>query len=76
MTEPHVEAQKLTAYLPVSCCMLTDTTGVNHCQHPPLVYPPVPWRRRLRWGIQSRWAALRYRLGSWIAGVDLDPEDA
>jgi hypothetical protein len=56
--------------------MLTDTTGVNHCQHPPLVYPPVPWRRRLRWGIQSRWAALRYRLGSWIAGVDLDPEDA
>jgi hypothetical protein len=65
--------RKASYYMPVSCCQLTDSTGVNHCEHPPP--PPVPWRRRLRWRISDRWWALRLRLGSWVAGRDLDEEE-
>jgi hypothetical protein len=62
--------RKLTAYVPVSCCALTDATGENHCQHP--APPRAPLRRRLRWRVTDRWSQLRYRVGSWVAGVDLD----
>ena len=71
-TMPHMAVRKAAAYVPVSCCLLTDATGVNHCQHP--APPRPPWRRRLRWRIQNRWSALRMRAGSWVAGVDLDQD--
>lgn len=61
---------KMSAHIPVSCCHLTDATGENHCEHPPP--PPIPWRRQLRWRVQSWWSGRRMRLGSWVAGVDLD----
>jgi hypothetical protein len=64
---------KASTYMPVSCCQMTDSTGVNHCKHPPP--PPIPWRTRLRWRIRSRWDGLRLRLGSWVAGRDLDEEE-
>lgn len=73
MTDPELTVHKLAAYLPVSCCQMTDSTGVNHCEHPPP--PRPPWRRRLRWAVSARWGALRMRLGSWLAGVDLDDRD-
>lgn len=71
-SEP-VEVRKAQAYTPVSCCILTDSTGINHCTHPA---PPRPsWANRTRWHIRSWWSGLRLRAGSWIAGVDLDRED-
>ena len=65
--------RKLSAYMPVTCCQMTDSTGVNHCEHPPT--PRPPWRRRLHWRLSSWWYGLRMRTGSWIAGVDLDEDD-
>lgn len=67
---PDVAVRKFAAYFSVSCCQLTDSTGVNHCEHPPP--PPIPRWTRLRWRIRSWWSGLRMRLGSWVAGVDLD----
>jgi hypothetical protein len=73
---PMVQVHKLQAYAPVSCCVLTDTTGENHCEHPPPPPPPpIPWRRRLRWRLRARWDAFRLRLGSWVAGVDLNERE-
>lgn len=56
--------QKLGHYMPVTCCMLTDATGEDHCEHLPKVYPPLPWTFRVR----ERWAGLRERVARWIAG--------
>lgn len=70
-----ITVKRATMSLPVTCCLMTDTTGVNHCQHPPITYPRPPWPKRTRVWIRSRWNGLRYRLGSWIAGVDLDREE-
>lgn len=74
VTEPiALQVQQFRAFVPVSCCVMTDTTGDNHCDHP---LPPRPaWHRRLRW--RMRWWISRQRMwaGSWIAGVDLDRED-
>lgn len=71
--EPQFTVHKYAAFVPVSCCLLTDTTGINHCQHP-LPPPPSRWQR-LRWRTRERWHHLRMHIGSWIAGVDLHPED-
>ena len=62
--------RKVAHIFEVPCCLLTDDTGENHCQHP---QPPLV--RRLRWRIRDRWSCFRLRLGSWIAGVDLDERD-
>jgi hypothetical protein len=64
MSDP-IQPAKLGAYLPVSRCMLTDSTGVNHCKHPPL--PRPPWHRRLRYRLVDRWWQLRERIGYAIA---------
>jgi hypothetical protein len=68
-----VTARKLSAWVPTTCCAMTDATGENHCNHTPP--PRPPWHRRTRWAISSWWSRLRLRLGSWIAGVDLDERD-
>lgn len=73
--QPPLTVHKMTAYIPVSCCLLTDTTGVSHCQHPPTPRPVIPWRRRARWWLSGHWSALRMRVGSWIAGVDLEEDE-
>lgn len=70
---PEPTVRKLSAFMPVSCCVLTDATGENHCEHPQPARPPC--RRRLRWWIRARWAAVRLRVGSWVAGVDLAERD-
>lgn len=57
-------ARKLRVYLPVSCCLLTEETGVDHCIHPPREYPPLPWT----WRARERWHNLRERVARWIAG--------
>lgn len=70
---PELNVRRLGAFVPVSCCVMTDTTGQNHCNHP---LPPRPaWHRRLRWRVRGWISRQRMRLGSWIAGVDLDRED-
>jgi hypothetical protein len=71
--DPEIAVRKLRAFMHVTCCEMTDSTGVNHCEHPPPPRPPL--HRRLHWRISSWWAGLRMRVGSWIAGVDLDRED-
>lgn len=70
-----LEVKKLTAYQNVSCCVLTDATGENHCKHPPYVAPPVPLLRRLRYRLRGWWSGLRMRLGSFIAGADLSERE-
>lgn len=70
---PWIEVRKLAALIPVSCCVMTDTTGVNHCEHPPPPQPPL--HRRLRWRLRSSWEALRLRAGSWVAGVNLEDDE-
>jgi hypothetical protein len=70
---PPITIVKMAHHIPITCCALTDATGVNHCQHPS---PPTPpWHRRLRWRAHDHWRALRLRAGTWIAGLPLDPED-
>ncbi|MEU4804338.1 hypothetical protein [Actinosynnema sp. NPDC023587] len=56
--------QKLAVYTEVSCCLLTDSTGKNHCTHTPREYPPLSWR----WRARERWHNLRERVAQWIAG--------
>lgn len=70
MTEPR-EIRKLAAYVPVSCCVLTDTTGENHCEHPPPVVKPLPWT----WRARERWWDWRERVARWIAGDRWPPEE-
>ena len=75
VTEGPLLVQKAGGYMPVSCCVLTDATGENHCDHEPYVYPKPPIHRRVKWWVQSRWSSTRMRLGSWIAGTNLDERD-
>lgn len=66
-TEPDsapINIRKLSVHIPVSCCYLTDTTGENHCQHPPAVVKPLPWT----WRARERWWGLRERAARRIAG--------
>jgi hypothetical protein len=58
------EVRKLSAFVPVSCCVLTDATGENHCEHPPLVVKPLPWT----WRARERWWDLREWLARRVAG--------
>jgi len=71
VTEP-IQVRKVQAFVPVTCCELTDATGVNHCNHPPPA--PLPLWRRIRPRAAGWWTRLRFRVGSWIAGVSLDEE--
>lgn len=51
--EPTIKVTKFSYSMPVSCCVLTDSTGENHCKHP---LPPPPTRRqRMRWALQDWW---------------------
>jgi hypothetical protein len=71
--ERPLTVRYVSGYTNVSCCLLTDATGVMHCTHPA---PPRPsWAKRTHWAIRSRWASLRLRVGSWVAGVDLGDRD-
>jgi hypothetical protein len=63
VTEPR-QVRKLSAYIPVSCCYLTDSTGVNHCEHPPREVKPLPWT----WRARERWWDLRERAARALAG--------
>lgn len=67
-----LQVEALSTQVLVSCCQLTDATGVNHCEHPPL--SRLPWRRRALWRAAGWWARLRLRVGSWVAGVNFDEE--
>lgn len=68
---PDAPIKKLSAYVPVSCCVLTDSTGENHCTHPPRVIEPLP----LSWRLRNRWTDLRLALAKWIAGSQWPDED-
>ncbi|GHH57804.1 hypothetical protein GCM10017774_78110 [Lentzea cavernae] len=64
-----LRARKLQGFIPVSCCYLTDSTGENHCQHPPRVVTPVPWTwRRARNRALERWWDLREWAARLLAG--------
>ena len=62
MSEPEITYRKISAIVPISCCLLSDSTGENHCTHEPYVSPPIPWHRRLRWSISSWWFDHRPRV--------------
>jgi hypothetical protein len=52
MTEDF-QVRKIGWTLPVSCCVMTDATGINHCQHPPP--KPLTRRQRVRYAWLSWW---------------------
>lgn len=64
LSSTPIVAQKLSTYVPVSCCELTDITGKSHCQHPPRVVKPLPWM----WRARDRWWDLRVWLARKVAG--------
>jgi hypothetical protein len=70
---PEFKVRKMSTFVPMSCCVLTDATGVDHCDHPKP--PPPPWWRQLRWLVMSRWWRLRERVGYAIAGHDPRDDD-
>lgn len=57
MSGDEFTVRKYAATMPVSCCVLTDSTGVNHCEHPPP--PPISRWRSLRWNLRNWWDAHR-----------------
>lgn len=65
-----IEARKIESHVPVSCCLLTDYTGQNHCDHGPLITPRQSWRTRLRWNVERIFTKTRARIGFAIAGYD------
>lgn len=74
MSEHQLIVGKWSHVFPISCCVLTDSSGVNYCcDHAPL--PPIPRWRGAYWRWRERWWALRLRFGSWIAGRDLDGDE-
>lgn len=66
-----ITVHRMTYAIPYSDEQLMDE-GVIPDTRPPA--PPVPWRLRARRKIRSAVAAGRMRIGSWIAGVDLNRE--
>jgi hypothetical protein len=67
--------KKLSVFVPVSCCLLTDTTGEQHCEHEPYAPPPDTRSWHVRWRAEVKlWVwARRLKLGMKIAGlVDTD----
>jgi hypothetical protein len=60
---------KVSSSMRPSCCQVSEFTGEVYCSHP---LPRPPWYRRLLWACCSCWYSSRMRVGSWIAGVDLD----
>jgi hypothetical protein len=72
---PAIEARKIAAYQPVSCCLLSEYTGQNHCEHAPIEFRRSPWRVRLRWTIEHTFAKTRARIGFAIAGYDPRGDD-
>lgn len=68
---------KYVAYVPVSCCLMTDSSGIDYCDHPPIVYPRAPWYVRAGWLVRRVVSRTRYRIGVWVAGVELlDGDDS
>lgn len=67
---PFIDTRKIESHVPISCCLLTDSTGRNHCDHPPYEFKPQPWRTRLRWNVERIFTKTRARIGFAIAGYD------
>ena len=55
MSDPEITVTKYGATVPISCCVLTEATGENHCVHPPAPRARLPWHRWLRWSISAWW---------------------
>lgn len=70
ITEP-LTVTKYGAYVPITDDMAMDYGLI------PDTRPPVRYSRRLRlrWWRQRKVDAVRMRVGSWIAGVDLSERD-
>lgn len=68
--QPELEVRKLTAYVPVSCCTMTDTTGDDYCssEHAPWVIPAPSWHVRLRTWLGYRRYVAGAAIGSWLSG--------
>lgn len=64
--EAPTSVMKLSAYTSVTCCLLTDETGIDHCEHPPRLVKPLPWT----WRARQRWWDVRVAVARWIAGSE------
>ena len=68
---PPIEVRKHTMLVHIPEELLMDE-GLIPDTRPPV---HIPWRRRIRWAAQDRIHRARLRVGSWIAGKDLDRWD-
>lgn len=78
MTDDIPTVRKYSAYLPMSleqamdAGLLTEDEARAQGWTPP---PPIPRWTRMRWRLHAARDRARLRIGSWIAGVDLDERD-
>jgi hypothetical protein len=69
MSDEEFMVRKLSAVVPMSEELAMER-GLIPDTRPPA--PPIPWSRRLRWRVDAAVAQARLRVGSRIAGVDLE----
>jgi len=68
--DPEITVTKYAMMINVSEDMLIDAGLSDGPSHFPEFHPS--WISKIRWNLSQKVARLRLRLGSWIAGVDLD----
>jgi hypothetical protein len=68
--DPDLKVRTIATLIPVSTEDAMDL-GLIPDTRPPAV---CTRRQRLRWAVWNGVRRLRLRLGSWIAGQDLDPD--
>lgn len=65
---PQLSVKKIPTFVPVTVEQLVDV-GLMEDTRPPVRYP---WHVRLRSALAWRVLRVRWRVGGWVAGVDLD----
>jgi len=69
----HLEAKKLSVYVPMSAQQLIDHgIPLPPGMEPPPPSPRPPWHRRTRWAYGAWKLRTRERIGFWIAGYTPD----
>lgn len=63
-----IDVKRFAAIMPISCCLLTDSTGENHCAHEPIRFPgPTRWQR-----FRAAFKRRKYQFVVWLARLDED----
>lgn len=71
--EPEITVTKYTHLVQVNDDMLIDAGLSDGPSRVPEYHPS--WISRARWNLSLKVASIRLRLGSWVAGVDLEDRE-